>query len=607
MKQKSEKTAKNLQTPKISKVVETSFKTMNRYVQYSFIVLFCFVLYGNTIQSDYALDDALVITQNNFTHKGFAGLKDIFSYDSFKGSGDTYINSVSGGRYRPLSIATFAIEHQFFGENPHISHFLNIVFYALTCLLLFILLSKILARYSNSHWYHSIPFVATLLFAAHPIHTEVVANIKSRDEILSLLFSLCNLWLVLKYLSTQKIVFLILSPFTFILALLSKEIAAIFVIIIPATIYFFSIISYKKIAIVMIPMLVFFIVFLFLRNSMIAKTTTDVKYVHDVMNYSFADMNFAQKWATIIFCLGVYLKLLFIPHPLTWDYYPYHIKIMEWSNFWVIASLILLILLAFLMIKGLKSKSIVSYSIILFMLPLGLTANILFPVGAFMCERFLYISSIGFVIVIAWLFAVHLYKIKLKPLALLLPILLLFSFKTMDRNKAWKDDDTLIATDCKTSVNSVRSNAEYGKKLYMKALKETNPEVQNNMYEEVMYYETKAFEICKNVETTNYILGTLYGKYKHDLNRAVFYLNNSIHLDPKHIEAYNNLGIAYGMLKQYDNAIETFQSALKASPNNIEVIRNLALTYQFMGQMDKAKLYDDKMKLLEANKVSKLK
>jgi len=607
MKQKSEKTAKNLQTPKTSKVVEPSFKTMNRYVQYSTIVLFCFVLYGNTIQSDYALDDALVITQNNFTHKGFGGLKDIFSYDSFKGSGDTYINSVSGGRYRPLSIATFAIEQQFFGENPHISHFLNIVFYALTCLLLFILLSKILARYSNIHWYNSIPFVATLLFAAHPIHTEVVANIKSRDEILSLLFSLCSLWLVLEYLSTQKTLFLILSPFTFFLALLSKEIAAIFVIIIPATIYFFSNISYKKIAIVMLPMLVFFIAFLFLRNSMIAKTTTDVKYVHDVMNYSFADMNFAQKWATIIFCLGVYLKLLFIPHPLTWDYYPYHIKIMEWSNFWVVASLIILILLAYLMIKGLKSKSIVSYSIILFMLPLGLTANILFPIGAFMCERFLYISSIGFVIVIAWIFAVHLHKIKLKPLALLLPILLLFSFKTIDRNKAWKDDDTLIATDCKTSVNSVRSNAEYGKKLYKRALKETNIEVQNTMYEDVLYYETKAFEICKNVETTNYILGTLYGKYKHDLNRAVFYLNNSIHLDPKHIEAYNNLGIAYGMLKQYDNAIETFQSALKASPNNIEVLRNLALTYQFMGQMDKAKLYDDKMKMLEANKISKSK
>jgi len=602
MKQKSEKFAKNQQAPKTSKTIEPTFKSMSKYVQYSIIVLFCFVLYGNTIQSDYALDDALVITQNNFTKKGVEGLKEIFSYDSFKGSGDTYIHSVSGGRYRPLSIATFAIEHQFFGENPRISHFINIVLYALTCLLLFILLNKILARYSNMHWFNTIPFIATLIFVAHPIHTEVVANIKSRDEILSLIFSLLSLWLILKYISSKKIIFLLISPITFFLALLSKEIAAIFVVIIPATIYFFSNENYKKIALLMTPIVIVFIAFLFLRNSMIAKTETDIKFVHDVMNYSFAEMNVAQKWATIIFCLGLYVKLLFVPHPLTWDYYPYHIKIMEWSNISVLVSLIVLIGLVFLMLKGLKSKSIVSYCILLFLVPLGLTANILFPVGAFMSERFLYVSSIGFAILLAWILAIYSHKIKLKPLFILSPILFLFSFKTIDRNKAWKDDDTLIATDCKTSVNSVRSNAEYGKKLYVKAQKETNIEVQNSMYDEVMYYETKSFEICKNVETTNFILGTLYGKYKHDLNRAIFYLDNSIHLDPKHIEAYNNLGIAYGMLKQYDKAIETFQSALKASPNDIEVLKNLALTYQFMGQAEKATFYDNKIKSIESKK-----
>jgi len=566
------------------------------------IVLFAFAIYGNTIPNDYALDDALVITQNSFTHKGFSGLREIFTYDSFKGSGDTYLNSVSGGRYRPLSIATFAIEYHFFGENPHISHFLNIIFYALTCLLLFILLTKLFANHSNIHWFNTIPFIATLLFTAHPIHTEVIANIKSRDEILSLLFSLLTLWFIIKHLETKKIIYLICSPIIFILALLSKEIATVFLIIIPATIYFFTTQTFKKIAITLSPLIIVFCVFMFLRNSMIAKTNTDIKYVHDIMNYSFAEMNLAQKWATITYCLGLYVKLLFIPHPLTWDYYPYHIKIMEWTNVSVLISLLLYITLIFLMIKGLKSKSVISYCIIIFDVPLSLTANILFPVGAFMCERFVYVSSIGFAIAIAYLFAWYLNKIKINQLLIFIPILGLYSFKTINRNKAWKDDETLIFTDITVSTNSVRSNAEYGKILYQRTLKITDIEERNRIYDEVMYYETKAFEICKNVETTNFILGTLYGQYKNDLNRAIFYLENAVHLDPRHIEAYNNLGIAYGIQKNFPKAIETFENALKVSPNNIEILRNLSLTYQFIGRTDKAELYAKMIKMAEANK-----
>ena len=439
-----------IQPPKAVKTILPVYKSMNRYVQYGIIVLLCFVLYGNTIQNDYALDDALVITQNSFTQKGISGIGSIFAYDSFKGSGDAFINSVSGGRYRPFSIASFAIEYQFFGQNPHISHFFNILFYALSCVLLFILLSKIFAQYTKTHWYNSIPFIATLLFVAHPIHTEVVANIKSRDEIFSLLFSLACLWAVLEHLESGKILYWILSPLFFIIALLSKEIAVVFIIIIPATLYFFGSQSFKKIASEMIPLLLVFIAFMYLRNSMIAKTNTDIKYVQDIMNYSFADMNMAQKWATIVYCLGLYLKLLFIPHPLTWDYYPYHIQIMEWTNGLVILSLAVYLFMTYLFIKGLKSKSILSYCILVFIVPLGLTANILFPVGAFMCERFVYVSSIGFVTLIAWFFAEYLNKIKLKPLLLLIPILCLFGFKTISRNKAWKDDDTLIETDVKT-------------------------------------------------------------------------------------------------------------------------------------------------------------
>ena len=116
----------------------------NKYYIYLIITVLCFVLYGNTLQNKYALDDTLVYTANTFTKQGFKGLHDIFAYDTFTGFFGKDKNLVAGGRYRPLSLVTFATEVEFFGDAPAISHFINILLYILTCILLFIVLDKLL-------------------------------------------------------------------------------------------------------------------------------------------------------------------------------------------------------------------------------------------------------------------------------------------------------------------------------------------------------------------------------------------------------------------------------------------------------------------------------
>ena len=75
--------------------------------------------------------------------------------------------------YRPMVLTTFAIEYQFFGSNPQISHFVNVSIYALTCVLLFVILFGLLSSY-----HFIFPLLITFLFIAHPIHTEVVNNLK---------------------------------------------------------------------------------------------------------------------------------------------------------------------------------------------------------------------------------------------------------------------------------------------------------------------------------------------------------------------------------------------------------------------------------------------
>ncbi|MFA5783185.1 MAG: hypothetical protein WC868_13035, partial [Bacteroidales bacterium] len=96
------------------------------YLLFGFVLL----LYANSLFNQYALDDRLMITENQFTKKGFNGIGDILSTDSFVGFFGKQKNLVAGGRYRPLSHITFAIEYALFGFNPFIGHLINILLYA---------------------------------------------------------------------------------------------------------------------------------------------------------------------------------------------------------------------------------------------------------------------------------------------------------------------------------------------------------------------------------------------------------------------------------------------------------------------------------------------
>jgi hypothetical protein len=198
------------------------------------IGLLALLFYANSLSNEYALDDTMVITENKYTQAGLKGIKNILTQDSFAGSqGDLRI--LEGGRYRPLSIVTFALEYQVFGKNPFWGHLGNTVLYALLCIILLKLLNK--------HIFPARPliaFLAAAIFTMHPVHSEAVANIKSRDEILSLLFLGLTLYYGLDALKSNRKILAVLSLFFFALALLSKENGLTFLFILPLAAYVFT-------------------------------------------------------------------------------------------------------------------------------------------------------------------------------------------------------------------------------------------------------------------------------------------------------------------------------------------------------------------------------
>ncbi|GAB4452190.1 MAG: hypothetical protein Fur0028_07690 [Bacteroidales bacterium] len=567
------------------------------WFKYSYWIVFflTFVYYGNTVFNDYALDDAIVITQNDYTQKGIAGIPEIFKNELFTGFFKVKKDLVAGGRYRPLSMVTFALEVEFFGLNPHVSHFINVLLFALLCLILLRVLEKLVShRYKSSVWIQYIPLLTTLLYLVHPIHTEVVANIKGRDEIMSLLGALISFYFIMKAIEGKdKWKNLALAFVSYLLAMLSKEIAATFIVTIPLALWFFTNTKFKTIVQTTLPLMSAAIIYFVIRQSVLGQV--GIKTMPELMNDSFLEMNSSQKFATIMYTMGIYIKLLFFPHPLTYDYYPYHIPITEWSNWHAWLSLLLVLFLAWVALKGFLKKSLISFAILFYAISLAPVSNFLFPVGVFMNERFVFVASIGFCMIAAYFIAQYLpQKIKSSQLriAILVVLLVAYGIKTISRNSKWKNDFTLFTTDVKVSVNGAKSNCSAGGKLIEEATKPGNEDKRNDYLKQAIKYLTHSLEIYPNYGDALLLLGNGYFEYNKNLDSSIWAYRKLLTLNPEHNLAYSNTELVLRATDSVDYKIKVWEDYFTINPNRFEVNYQLGILYgRFKNDLPKAKYY----------------
>jgi hypothetical protein len=206
------------------------------------MILFCiaFLLYSNTLLNEFALDDGIVITQNDYVKKGFSGIPDILNKDTFRGffKKEGKDKLVAGGRYRPLSLVCFAIIYQVAGESSFLFHLFSILAFSFLVVVIYNLIKKLLSKTYKDEA-DTLAFITALLYAIHPIHTECVANIKGLDETFALLLPVLAFYFTLIYLDTNKLIELVKVFVLFVLGLFSKENAIVYFLLIPLGVYFF--------------------------------------------------------------------------------------------------------------------------------------------------------------------------------------------------------------------------------------------------------------------------------------------------------------------------------------------------------------------------------
>lgn len=610
---------------------------------------FSFLLYVNTFNHDYTQDDAIVITDNMFTKEGISGIPGLLKYDTFYGffKVEGKAQLVSGGRYRPLTPVMFALEYQLFGENPMAGHILNAIFYGLTIVTLFLLLFQLFSRKESEMTAIWIALAASAIFAAHPLHTEAVANIKGRDEIIALLASLLALHLSLKSYFEKNNGLLVLAAVIFFLGLLSKENTITFLAIIPITFYFFTKAKLNDIFIRLLPFVAVTLIFLIIRGQILGWSLGEPP--GELMNNPFLKIeggrwvpfSSGEKLATIMFTLGKYVQLLFFPHPLTHDYYPYQVGIRTFADPMVLGSLLLYGGLAAVAVLGWKKKSPVAFGIAFYLITLSIVSNIVFPVGTNMSERFMFMPSVGFAIAVSWLVYQLTKMASINRFLLIIGLItLLFSIKTFDRNGVWKDNFTLFTTDVQVSKNSAKLRNAAGGALSTEASGEQNVQKKNAMLAEAIGHLNEAIRIhptyknaylirgnCHNwlkqydnaIADYNYALqldsgyedarknlgityreaGEYFGKEKGDLNKALVYLTKAYEMNPNEYSTVRLMGVAYGMGGDTNKALEYFTKCTQLEPENAFAWFDLGIAYFNAGNTELGNTYINKARSID--------
>jgi len=570
-------------------------------------------VYFNSLFNEYALDDYGVILENTQTREGTSAI--------FKILGSAYrTGTVTGDNtlYRPLSKVMFAIEWSLSPEGPGLNHFVNVSLFALSIVLLF----RMLRRYMKENII--VPFVAAALFAVHPIHTEVVANIKGRDDILCFLFFIVTALYVHRYMLAQKTKFLVFAAVSFLLCMLSKESAITFVAVIPLMIYFFipegknalqqktlidnppfgindkirrrAELTYKLRWFIGSPQRSVYIVLsgvaiLFLLVRFFVLAGGGISPVPYIDNYIVGIDGFLSQRATAIAIGGIYLTKLIVPYGLVCDASVAQMPVFGLGSWQFLVSLSVFLSAAAFALMKFRSKHPVSFAILYFFITFSIVSNIPFLLGTNYGERLMYAPSLGICIIAAWLLNRFLHaeenvsgtlgdflKSQQKTVMALGVIVVAYSAVTILRNPVWHDNETLYGNDMQISDKSCKLRYFYGNHMtqsdsldrLVKGSPEWNHRVDTGIAE-----LRNSIALCPTYPDALQKLADVFLE-KQQYDSAEYYYRRAIRVNPTSAIARNNFGSMLFEQKRYFEAQYQFESAIRFNRQYADAYNNLA-------------------------------
>jgi tetratricopeptide (TPR) repeat protein len=537
------------------------------------LIFFAFFIYGNTMKFDFVLDDDLFVRNHPMVQQGISAIPSAFTQGSmphFKGSNFQI--------YRPAVVSFFTLQNSVFGKKPAGYHFVNIVLYALVCLASYELIRKLFPKFHPLY-----ALLGALLFLVHPVHTEVVANIKSQDELLAALGCLLSLRYALVYLDQpDRIRSLVVSLLAYLLALFSKESAVAFLIIFPLTAFLIrrkSLTDSIRFSLPFLAAALFFIGarFLALRGVEQSIETTVIE------NVLYGATSLSELTATKAVILFYFWKLLLWPDPLSWDYSFNQIPLSSWSEIlpWASVIVYLLALLSSFLLRN--RRPAISWGLLFFLLLIVPTSNIFFLNGTTFAERFLFLPSLGAILaLVAFVAGFTKNGVEARPAMTEKSILLIMLIcglgwtASYSRNKDWKDNYTLFESGIRNAPNSSRVQMGFATELMNKSEKSMVQQERLDLIRQSQDGFKRALEIWPENAVAAYKLG-LISYITGDTNSAAAYYKQSLQSRPDYVFSLVNLASIYAARQQFDSARVHLEKAFAVDSLNDMVLTNLTV------------------------------
>jgi tetratricopeptide (TPR) repeat protein len=550
------------------KTTPLSNKTLFTVLSFLILVLLPWVMYCNTLDNDFVFDD-LPLIWGNTTLPSLNNFSDIINVFTKK----------SG--YRPIRTLSYAIDYYFSGLNPLSYHISNIFYHTTTTLLVYLVTMTLISNKTTA-------LVAALLFAVHPVHTDSVTYLAGRRDILSLLFYLMGFYFFLTYRMTGRLVLVPLSMAAYLLSVGSKEMG----VTLPVIFFIYDVVnnlpqegkksrlySLKEGARALKRVVKQYKYFYsFFLTGALTFTYYKVFISSPSHQKGYYGDSIAITFLTVTKIIVHYIKLLIFPVKLVADYsydaFPLASSLFVWPVF---SFLILLVVILFVLLKLLITNKWLAFGGIWFFITLLPVCHII-PHHELLAEHYLYLPSYGVFLTTALLFTALLQNKRYSSLILssLLLIIVLFSLRTVDRNRDWKDGMALWSKTVRTVPRCARAQNNLGVEY-----------LQDNKYKEAMAHFVTASRIKPNYAEAYNNMGLAY-KALGSYDRAISLFAKAIHLKKRYYDAQYNLANTFENKGYYDRSIWLYNQLLKKKPRPAQIHNNLGVVYQKQGRLELA-------------------
>jgi len=564
------------------------------------IVFFSVTIYGNSLKNGFVYDDATTIVGNSFI-KHLSNLPGLLNKE-------IYFSQSGEMTYRPVVTFTYFLDYALYGLNPSGFHLTNILLHAINGILLYLFLTFIIhpsvvsSLKLTSHFslITNQSLIISLLFITHPVLTEAVNAVSFREDLLVFLFYIATLILYLKLrlslIPTHRlptIMIYLISCFSYILALFSKEMA----VTLPLIIYCYEwIYSYRKnsfisimpnsynIGYIILTLIYFYFRFYFFSNPV---DRVDPEW----------QVN--ERLVTLPLLLLYYLKITILPISLSADYNITSIKLF--SSYFIISLVAVASFLtgAFLLRKRYHG---ITFGALFFAITLLPVYNII-PIGNPFAERYLYLPVLGFACASG--LAIH----RMASLSeryrlfciILTSILFMFAVLIVQRNSIWKDDYSLWSDTLKKIPGSAGAHYGMGNAfVYKGMLDEAIQEYKESIrlapyYPEAFnalglaYYKKGMGKEGKEAMAAASEARGLINYYKKGLvEDAIIQYKKALKIDPTHKDARYNLDLLYQEQGMVEKAIKEYIVLLQYKPDDFDTLNSLGLAFFQKGFFEKA-------------------